>query len=345
MRKQFVDMPFGTLLSARSISTVMFLAFCSMLLAPCFSAEAQQVGRVSRIGYLSSGSPSNEKPRDDAFRQSLRQLGYFEGKNLVVEYRYADGKLNQLPDLAAELVRLRVDVVVTGGGPPSRAAKNATKSIPIVMINVSDPVALGFVSSLARPEENITGLSSLQNELGGKRLELLKEVVPKLSRVAVLVNRGVPGYGVQIKEVEVAARALGLQLQPLEVRGSNDLEKAFSAITSGRAGGLIGLTNPTFNVLQGRIAELAVKNRVPSVYGHTTFAEAGGLMAYGPIISDLYRRAAIYVDKILKGAKPADLPVEQPMKFEFIINLKAAKQIGLTIPPNRCWYRADRVIR
>jgi putative ABC transport system substrate-binding protein len=312
------------------------------LTAP-LAAEAQQAGQVSRIGYLSSGSPSNEKPRDDAFRQSLRQLGYFEGKNVVIEYRYADGKLTQLPDLAAELVRLRVDVVVTGGGPPSRAAKNATKSVPIVMINVSDPVALGFVSSLARPEENITGLSSLQNELGAKRLELLKEVVPTLSHVAVLVNRGVPGYGVQIKEVEVAARALGLQLQALEVRGSNDLGKAFSAITSGRAGGLIGLTNPTFNALQGPIAELAVKNRVPSVYGYTTFAEAGGLMAYGPSVTDLYRRAAIYVDKILKGAKPGDLPIEQPTKFELVVNLKTAKALGLTIP-QPFLMRADRVI-
>ena len=317
---------------------------CAMLIALCAFAEAQQPGKVSRIGYLSSGSPSNEKSRDDAFRQSLRQLGYFEGKNLVIEYRYADGKLNQLPDLAAELVHLKVDVVVTGGGPPTRAAKNATKSIAIVMINVSDPVALGFVSSLARPDENITGVSSLQNELGGKRLELLKEIVPKLSRVAVLVNRGVPGYGIQIKEVEVAAQALGLQLQPMEVRSSNDLEKTFLALTSARAGGLTGLTNPTFNALQGRIADLAVKNRVPSAYGHTTFAEAGGLMAYGPIISDLYRRAAIYVDKILKGAKPADLPVEQPTKFEFVINQKTAKQIGLTIPPN-VLARADRVIR
>ena len=325
-------------------AAVLSILFVMLLLALAVIAEAQQTGKVPRIGYLASESPSNDNPRRDAFRQSLRQLGYSEGNNLVIEYRYADGKLNQLPDLAAELVRLRVDVVVTGGGPPTHAAKNATKSIPIVMINVSDPVALGFVSSLARPEENMTGFSSLQNELGGKRLELLKEVVPKLSRVAIIVNRGVPGYGVQIKEVEVAARALGLQLQPLEVRESNDLEKAFSAITSGRAGGLTGLTNPTFTAFQGRIAELAVKNRIPSVYGHTTFAEAGGLMAYGPIIADLYRRAAIYVDKILKGAKPADLPVEQPKKFEFIINLKTAKQIGLTIPPN-VLARADRVIR
>ena len=291
-----------------------------------------------------AGSSSVESPRIEALRRGLRELGYEEGKNIILEYRYAEDKLERLPDLAAELVRLKVDVVVVGGGPPTRAAKNSTKSIPIVMINISDPVALGFVASLAKPGGNITGFSSAQVELGGKRLELLKEIVPKISRVAVLVNRDVPGYGVQMKEVEAAAHVLRLRLQPVEVRGANDLDKAFKEITSGRAGAIVGLTNPTFNSLQGRIAELAIKNRLPTIYGFKEFPEAGGLASYGPDIPDMYRRAATYVDKILKGTKPADLPVEQPMKFEFVINLKTAKQIGLTIPQ---WtlQKADKVIR
>jgi putative ABC transport system substrate-binding protein len=274
----------------------------------------------------------------------LRELGYVEGKNIVVEYRFAEGKLDRLPAFAGEPVRLKTDVFVTGGGPPTRAAKNATKSIPIVMANISDPVAIGFVASLARPGGNITGFASMQNELGGKRLELLKEIVPEISRVAVLVNRDVPGYDVQMKGVEVAAGALRLKLQPVEVRGPNDLESGFSAITGGSAGALMGLTNPTFGILQERIAQRAIKNCLPAMYGQREFTEAGGLVSYGPTIADLFRRAATYVDRILKGAKPADLPVEQPTKFELVINLKAAKQIGLWIPPN-ILARADRVIR
>jgi len=274
----------------------------------------------------------------------MRELGYEEGKNITIEYRYAEDNLERLADLAAEFVRLRVDVIVAGGGPPTRAAKNSTKSIPVVMVNISDPVALGFVTTLAKPGGNITGLSSMQTELGGKRLELLKEIVPKISRVAVLVNRDVPGYGVQMKEVEAAAPALGLQLQALEVRDAKDLDKAFAAISTERAGALIGLSNPTFGSLQRQISELAIKNRVPAMYGDRAFAESGGLLSYGPNIPDLYRRAATYVDKILKGAKPGDLPIEQPTKFELVINLKTAKQIGLTIPPNAL-ARADRVIK
>ena len=306
--------------------------------------EAQRAAKLARIGYLSSSSSPNEKPRDEAFRQGLHELGYVEGKNVAIEYRYANGKLDQLSELAAELVHLKVDVIVTGGGPPTQAAKNATKSIPIVMTNISDPVALGFVVSLARPGQNMTGLSSMQNELGGKRLELLKEIVPQVSRVAVLVNRDVPGYSIQMKEVEAAATVLGLRLQPVNIRSADDLQSGFSTMVRERVGALIGLTNPTFNILQGRIADLALKNRLPTVYGQPTFTAAGGLMSYAPDVPLLYWRAATYVDKILKGTKPADLPVERPTKFELVINLKTAKQIGLTIPPN-VLVRADKVIK
>ena len=308
----------------------------------CSPAEAQQA-KLPRIGYLLSDSVSYAT-RTDTFRQGLRDLGYIEGDNIFIEYRFAEGKLDQLPGLATELVHHKVSVIVTGGGPPTRAAKNATNSIPIVMINIGDPVALGFVASLAKPGGNITGLSGLQTLLGGKRLELLKEIVPQLSHVAVLVNREVPGYATQMKEVEIAAQALGLQLQTLEVREGKDLENAFANVKSGRARALLGLQNPTFTSLQERIAQLAVKNRIPTIYGDAGFPESNGLMSYGASVTAQYRRAATYVDKILKGAKPADLPVEQPTKFEFIINLKAAKQIGLTIPPN-VLARADRVIR
>jgi putative ABC transport system substrate-binding protein len=323
---------------------IVCLALGAVLFTLCVPAEAQQPAKVPRIGYLSSSSSFNERPRDEAFRQGLRELGHVEGKNVVIEYRYANGKLDQLSELAAELVHLKVDVIVTSGGPPTQAAKNATKLIPIVMTNISDPAALGFVASLARPGQNMTGLSSMQNELGGRRLELLKEIVPQVSRVAVLVNRDVPGYGVQMKEVEAAAKVLGLRLQPVDVRSADDLQSGFSAMVRKQAGALIGLNNPTFNILQGRIADLALKNRLPTVYGQITFAQAGGLMSYAPDVPHLYRRAATYVDKILKGTKPADLPVEQPMKFELVINLKTAKQIGLTIPQS-VLYRADKVIR
>jgi putative ABC transport system substrate-binding protein len=242
------------------------------------------------------------------------------------------------------LVHLNVELIVTGGGPPTKAAKNATNLIPIIMINVSDPVALGFVASLANPMGNITGFSGIQTELGGKRLELLKEVTPKASRVAILVNREVPGYGVQMKEVEVAAKALDVQLQSVEIRGPSDLESAFTAVTRGRAGALMGLQNPTYSSLLERIADLAVKNRLPSVYSASRFAEAGGLMSYGASSTEQPRGAALYVDKILKGARPAELPVQRATKFELIINLKTAKQIGLTIPPNLL-ARADKVIK
>jgi ABC-type uncharacterized transport system substrate-binding protein len=323
---------------------VLSILFVVVLLAVAVVADAQLPKKIPRVGYLASGSRSSDLIRIEAFDQALRERGYIEGENIFVEYRFAEGKLDRLPELAAELVRSKVDVIVTGGGPPTRAAKNATGSIPTVLINISDPVALGFVASLAKPGGNMTGLASMQTGLGGKRLELLREILPQLSRVAVFVNRDVPGYGVQMKEVEVAAQTIGLKLQAEDIRGPNDLEKAFSAVTKARVGALIGLTNPTFNLLRSRIAELAVKNRLPTMYGDRTFVDAGGLVSYGPDVPDLFRRAATYVDKILKGAKPADLPVEQPTKFELVINLKTAKQIGVTIPPN-VLARADKVIK
>ena len=320
------------------------LALGAMLSALSFSVEAQQTGKIPRIGYLSSLSASSDSSRHDAFRQGLKELGYVEEKNVAVEYEFAQGKLDRLPDLAGELVRLKVDVIVVGGSTATRAAKNATKLIPIVMINVTDPVVLGFVVSLARPGGNITGLSNLAPELGGKRLELLKEIVPRLSRVAVLGDPNSPAYGPQLNELKLAARALGLQLQPVEVRGPGDLENAFSAMIKAHAGAFMGLQQPTIDILRKRIMDLAGKNRLPAMYPNRENVEAGGLISYAADISTMFRRAATYVDKILKGTKPADLPVEQPMKFELVINLKAAKQIGVTIPQ---WtlMKADKVIK
>jgi putative tryptophan/tyrosine transport system substrate-binding protein len=266
-----------------------------------------------------------------------------EGKNFILVFPNAEGNFTVAPARATELVRLKVDIIMAAGGQSIRAAQSATKTIPMVMMAVSDPVSLGFVASLARPGENITGLSTQAPELGGKRLELLKEIVPKLSRVAVLGDRNSPGYGPQKREIEVAAPALGLKLQIVEP-DPKDLESAFSTITKERAGALIVLQGPLTGAYRKQIVELAVKSRLLTTYPESEFVEIGGLMSYGTSVADLYRRAAVYVDKILKGAKPADLPVEQPKKFEFIINLKAAKQIGLTIPPN-VLVRADKVIK
>jgi len=316
----------------------------AMLLALCLPAEGQQPKSVPRIGYLSVLSPSSDSTRIEAFHQGLRELGYVEGQSIAIESRYAEGKLNRLPDLAGELVRLKVDVIVVGGSTATRAAKNVTKLIPIVMAHGSDPVELGFVASLARPGGNITGLTHLAPELGGKRLELLKDIIVQLSRVAVLTDPGTQGHGPQIKELEVAARALGLQLRPVEVRGPDELESAFSAMTTARAGAFIGLQQPTLDRLRERIVHLAAKHRLPAMYPNSEYVETGGLMSYAADIVAMFRRTATYVDKILKGRKPADLPVEQPTKFEFIINLKTAKQIGLTIPPN-VLARADKVIK
>ena len=322
------------------------LAVSPMLYALCLSADAQQPKKVPRIGYLAPVFPcSGSVPSLEAFRQGLRDLGYVEDKNITIECRSAEGKLDRQPDLAAELAQLKIDIIVAAGGEPTaRAAKQATQTIPIVMTNVGDPVVTGLVASLARPGGNVTGLVTMSPELSGKRLELLREAFPKISRVALFWNSANPEQEPQIKEIKVAGQALGIQLQILEVRATNDFDKAFSTITKERADALLTLPDP-LSVSQGkRIADFAAKHRLPAMYPRMEFVDAGGLMVYGPSYNDLFRRAAVYVDKILKGAKPADLPVEQPTKFEFIINLKAAKQIGLTIPPN-VLARADRVIK
>ena len=307
-------------------------------------AEAQQPTKIPRIGYLTAGSLSAQSARIEAFRQGLRELGYAEGKNFVIEYRYAEGKFDRLPELAAELVRLKVDIIVSAGPIVTRAAKEATVTIPIVMAQDADPVGSGFVASLARPGGNITGLSTLSPEISGKQLELLREIVPRLSRVAVLGNSPNPGNAQVLKEMELAAGAFGVKLQYLDVLSPKDIETAFRAASKGRADAVLALASAVLISQRAQIADLAIKSRLPAIYERREYVEAGGLMTYGVSITDLDRRAATYVDKILKGTKPADLPVEQPKKFEFIINLKAAKQIGLTIPPN-VLVRADKVIR
>jgi ABC-type uncharacterized transport system substrate-binding protein len=314
-----------------------------VLLAVAVTVEAQQPKKVARIGFLAATTAASPA-RFEAFRQALRELGYVEGKNIVIEWRRAEGKFDQLPDLATELVRLKVDVIVTAGGASTRPAKEATVTIPIVMASDNDPVGSGFVASLARPGGNITGLSQMAPELAGKRLELLKEIVPKLSRVAVLGELKNPGNAQALRETELAAGAFGVQLQSFDVRGPKDIETGFQAAIKGRADAVLMLGGPVATAQRVQIVEIAAKNRLPAIYPQSDYMDVGGLMFYGPSISDLFRRAATYVDKILKGAKPADLPVEQPTTFEFIINLKAAKQIGLTIPPN-VLVRADRVIK
>jgi putative ABC transport system substrate-binding protein len=318
-------------------------ALSAMLYALGPPADAQPT-KVPRIGYLSALSPDGVPTWLEAFRQGLRELGYVEGKNIVIEWRFAEGKLNRLPSLASELVSLKLDVIVSGGPAVTRAAKEATSMIPIVMGFDNDPVGSGFVASLARPSGNITGLSSLAPEMSGKRLELLKEIIPKLSRVAVLGASTQPGNAQMLKETELAAGTFGLQLQYLDVLSPKDIESVFRAASNGRADAILMLSIPFVLSHRTQLADLAVKSRLPAIYSQPENTEAGGLMYYGVNTPDLFRRAATYVDKILKGAKPADLPVEQPTKFELVINLKAAKQIGLTIPPN-VLARADKVIK
>ena len=307
-------------------------------------AQAQQTAKIPRIGFLGATAPSSVSARYEAVRKGLRELGYVEGKNIAIDRCFAEGKLDRLPALAAELVRLNVEVIVTTGGISTRAAKEATVTTPIVMVQDNDPVANGFVASLARPGGNITGLATLAPELSGKRLELLKEIVPKISRVAVFGTSINPGNAQSLKEIELAAEAFKVQLQYQDVLDPKDIETAFRAAGKGRAEAVIVLVSSVLNSHRTQVVELAVKNRLPVIYPFQEFVEAGGLMTYGVNFTDLYRRAATYVDKLLKGRKPTDLPVEQPMKFEFIINLKAAKQIGLTIPPN-VLVRADKVIK
>jgi putative ABC transport system substrate-binding protein len=316
----------------------------TFFLANVSIAQAQQAGKIPRIGYLSGVSPSSIVARTEAFRQGLRELGYADAKNILIEWRYAEGKADRLPALAAELVSLKVDVIVTAGPLPTRAAKEATTTIPIVMAQDPDPIGNGFVASLARPGGNITGLSMLASELSGKRLELLKETIPKLSRVAVFGTSTMPGTAQLLKEVELAAGALKVKLQYLDVVDPKDIENAFRAARKERADAVLSLASPVLDSHRTQIVELAVKNRLPVIYDRSEDVEAGGLMAYGVNLPGLHRRAATYVDKLLKGRTPQDLPVEQPMRFEFIINLKAAKAIGLTVPPN-VLVRADKVIR
>jgi len=324
------------------------IRICLLLAALVFMVsivEAQQAQKIPRIGFLLAPSRSATAEPLDAFRQGLRELGYVNGQNIVIEYRYAEGQFDQLPTLAAELVRLKVDLIVAAGGIQAiRPAKNATSTIPIVMTGTTDPVASGLVASLARPAGNITGVTLGGPELYGKRLELLKEIVPRVSRVAVFLNPTSPAEPLWLKDMHASAQALGLKIQSFEVRRSNDLEGAFQAATKWRARGLTVAGDPVFSANRKQILDFAANNRLPGIYPWREYVEDGGLMSYSTKLSDLYRRAAVYVDKILKGAKPGDLPVEQPTKFELVINLKSAKQIGLTIPQ---WtlMKADRVIK
>lgn len=316
----------------------------SLLIAPRLSVAAQQPTHVSRIGFLTAISATSMAGRMAAFRQQLQDLGHFEGKNLVIEYRYADGKADRIPIFASELVRSKVEVIVTAGATATGPAKEATATIPIVMAQDGDPVANGFIANLARPGGNVTGLSTLAPDLSGKRLELLKEIVPKLSRVAVFGISTNPGNGQSLKELQLAAKALELRLQTLDILSRKDIEIAFQAVSKEHAEAVLVLVSAVALAERNQIVELATKRQVPVMYPQNEYVEDGGLMSYAPDYADLFRRAAIYVDKILKGAKPANLPVEQPKKFDFIINLKTAKRIGLTIPPN-VLARADRVIR
>jgi len=324
------------------------VALSAVLFALCVSASAQQPKKAFRIGYLSSADPATDSPRAAGIRLALRELGYIEGQNIAIEYRYAEGKVDRAPELAAELVRLKVDIIVVPSGDATiRAAKKATKTIPIVMAGQgSDPVSAGHVESLARPGGNVTGITGLTTELGGKRLELLKEAVPKLSRVAVLYDPATPRSLHEVKEVLPAdARALKLTIQPWEIRAVDDIEKVFVALNKQRPDGLYVIyAGPLMRPYQKRTIDFALKNRVPSVSTGEEFVDAGGLMSYGADLADSYRHVATYVDRILKGAKPADLPVEQPTKFELVINLKTAKEIGVIIP-QKVLARADKVIR
>ena len=324
--------------------TIFCFALSALLFAFSFAVKAQQAGKIPTIGFLSTVPRDAILSRSGAFRDGLRQLGYVEGKNIVIEWRSAENNQDRLPALVIELVHLKVDLIVTAGSPVTRAAKQATSTIPIIMALDPDPVGNGFVVSLARPGGNITGLSALSPQLSGKQLELLKEIDPKLSRVAVLGSSTRPGNAQILKEAELAAGTMSIRLQYLDVLNSKDIDSAFRSAHNEHAQAVLVLTGPQLNSRRRQIADLAAKNRLPAIYERPEFIDEGGLIVYGASITDLSRRAATYVDKILKGAKPAQLPIEQPTKFELLINLKAAKQIGLAIPPN-VLARADRVIK
>ncbi|MGB7951455.1 MAG: ABC transporter substrate-binding protein [Candidatus Binatia bacterium] len=327
-------------------NVILFTLCAAMFFALSFSASGQQPKKVTRIGYLSSQDPAHESARAAGIRLALRELGYVEGQNIAIEYRYSEGKTDRAPGLAAELVRLKVDIIVVAGGIHWIRAAKETKTIPVVMVGVgNDPVEAGLIESLARPGGNVTGLTNLTGKLAGKRLELLKEAVPKLTRVAVLYQPATPANVLEVNEdLPAAARVLKLMVQPWEVRASEGLDGVFDALNKQRPDGLYVAGSPLTNANQKRIVSFALKSRLPSTYSEKVAVDAGGFMYYGADLEGSYRRVAWYVDKILKGAKPADLPVEQPTKFELIINLKTAKQIGLTIPPN-VLARADKVIK
>ncbi len=315
-----------------------------VILAAPLVADAQQPPKIPRIGYLGGFSPSAGAPLLEAFRQGLRELGYVEGQNIFIDFRWAEGRPDRFPALAAELINLRVDVIVTYSNPAVTALQQATRTIPIVVASMGDPVASGFVASLARPGGNITGFSTLSEELGGKRVELLREAVPKVSRVAVLAGSQTASQRTQWREIQAAAKALKVTPQRQEVAGPDEIEHAFASFVKGRAQGLIVLPHAVTNDRRTQIVGLAAKNRLPGIYPDSLFVEAGGLMSYGPNRSDLHRRAATYVDKILKGAKPADLPVQQPTRFELVLNMKTAKALGVTFPPS-IMVRAEQVIQ
>ena len=324
--------------------SIRIFVYCLLMTVFTAVSEAQQTAPLHRIGFLGGSSASAYASFVEAFVKGLRDLGHSEGKTFAIEHRYGAGKLERLPELARELVQLKVDVIVVSGARAISQVKTATQTVPVVMTTIEDPVAMGIVSSLARPGGNITGLTNLAPELSGKRLELLKEALPKISRVAVLWPADATGAMVAFKETETAARTLGIPLQSVEVQSQKDFDSAFKTARTERASALIVLQSALTNAHRKPIMDLAMKNRLPTMCTQEEYVEAGGLMSYGVDTGDLYRRAAVYVDKILKGVKPADLPIEQPAKFELIINLKTAKQIGLTIPPN-VLARADRVIK
>jgi ABC-type uncharacterized transport system substrate-binding protein len=330
------------MMASHAVLALIVMLTVGPLIAP-FAADAQQAPKVPRVGVLFVGNPASTARNNEAFTQGLRELAWVEGQNIVIEYRFAEGQFNRLRDLAAELVRLKVAVLVVSSVPGALAAKNATQTIPIVFLGVGDPVESGLVASLARPGGNLTGLSLLNLGLSGKRIELLKECLPSISRVAVLTNPSNPMHALYWRETRMAAQTFGLQLQPIELRAPEDFDEAFRAATSGRVGALLAFDDGVTVAYRARLVALAAKYRLPTMYGFREFPDAGGLMSYGSNTPHQFRHAATYVDKILKGAKPADLPVEQPTKFEFVINLNTAKALGLTIPPSLL-VRADQVI-
>ena len=325
-------------------SSPLLLSFCCLLFGPSSSTEAQQAKRVPVVGYVDAGSPATTGQRAQGFTQGLNELGYVDGQNLTIEYRWADGKLDRLPAFVADVVRSRVDVIVSSATPAIRIAQEQTTTIPIVMAGVTDPVGVGFVASLARPGGNITGLTHLAPDLTGKRLELLKEVVPRLLRVAVLWNPQQPGQRLAYAESQAAAQGLKLTLTSVEARNREEIEAAFLAMRKERVEAFFELPDPVIFVNRNLIVALAAKHRIPAMYSFSEYVDSGGLISYGASFPGLFRRAATYVDKILKGAKPADLPVEQPTKFDLVINLKTAKQVGVAIPQS-VLYRADKVIK